>query len=262
LRVRTATEDAAAAAAKPAPQRDTLQVDAGGTMQAQFVREGAGTWHASCAAPCASPIRGRCLPSASPIRCRRADRGPAAAGQRRCCQRRRQEARRRGVAEGARRIQEEGGRSDTPGTAAPFVFDASGGTGYVPDAISLRVDQLDLGPRRLSNVTAGLSRQGELWRASVGADQLEGYIEYRPPRRAYRRRRVYARLARLSLPKGEAERVESLLDSQPAAIPAVDVVADDFESARQASRRLEIEATNRPSPTATAHANGSSPSST
>jgi len=246
LRVRTATEDATAAAGEAAPQRDTLQVDAGGTMQAQFVRERSGD--------VARVVRGavriadpRPMPAervADPLPGEPIEVPPLPAN---------------GVAANVvvkkldveawqralGRIQEEGGRSDTPATAAPFVFDASGGTGYVPDAISLRVEELDLGPRRLSNVTAGLSRQGELWRASVGADQLEGYIEYRPPRRATGAGRVYARLARLSLPKGEAERVESLLDSQPAAIPAVDIVADDFELRGKHLGRLEIEATNR-----------------
>ena len=57
--------------------------------------------------------------------------------------------------------------------------------------------------------------------------------------------RVFARLSRLSLPKGEVERVESLLDEQPATIPALDVVVDDFELRGKRLGRLEIEATNR-----------------
>ncbi|MEO8836733.1 MAG: DUF3971 domain-containing protein, partial [Caldimonas sp.] len=106
--------------------------------------------------------------------------------------------------------------SRTAGTAPPLVFDASGGAGYVPDAISLRVGELAFGARRLDDVTAGLSRQGELWRANVNSDQLDGYIEYRPARRAVvGAGRVFARLSRLSLPKGEDERVESLLEDQP-----------------------------------------------
>ena len=56
---------------------------------------------------------------------------------------------------------------------------------------------------------------------------------------------MFARLARLSLPKGEVERVESLLDAQPATIPALDIVVDDFELRGKRLGRLEIEATNR-----------------
>jgi uncharacterized protein YhdP len=57
--------------------------------------------------------------------------------------------------------------------------------------------------------------------------------------------RVYARLSRLNLPKGEAERVESLLDEQPASVPALDIVVDDFELRGKRLGRLEIEAANR-----------------
>ena len=48
-----------------------------------------------------------------------------------------------------------------------------------------------------------------------------------------------------SLPKGEAERVESLLDEQPASVPALDIVVDDFELRGKRLGRLEIEAANR-----------------
>ena len=42
--------------------------------------------------------------------------------------------------------------------------------------------------------------------------------------------RVYARLSRLSLPKGDDEPVESLLDETAASdLPALDIVVDDFE---------------------------------
>ena len=70
-------------------------------------------------------------------------------------------------------------------------------------------------------------------------------IRAAPGPRAGRRRRVYARLSRLNLPKGEAERVESLLDEQPASVPALDIVVDDFELRGKRLGRLEIEAANR-----------------
>ena len=57
--------------------------------------------------------------------------------------------------------------------------------------------------------------------------------------------RIYARLSRLNLPKGEAERVENLLDEQPASVPALDIVVDDFELRGKRLGRLEIEAANR-----------------
>ena len=144
------------------------------------------------------------------------------------------------------RLQGDAARPAGGAAAAPLVFDSAGGAGYVPDAIALRVGELVIGSRRLANVTAGLTRQAELWRANASADELEGYVEYRPARRgAAGAGRVFARLARLSIPKGDVERVESLLDAPPTTIPALDVVVDDFELRGRRLGRLEIEATNR-----------------
>jgi uncharacterized protein YhdP len=110
----------------------------------------------------------------------------------------------------------------------------------------LRAGDLVFGSRHLANVTVGLSQQGELWRANVDADELDGYIEYRPARRgSVGAGRVFARLSRLSLPKGEAEHVESLLDEQPSTIPALDIVVEDFELRGKRLGRLEVEALNR-----------------
>ena len=122
--------------------------------------------------------------------------------------------------------------------------------GYAPDAIGLRVQELTTGPRRLTHVSAGLSQDAGVWRANLDADQLNGYVEYRPPSRrgSAAAGRVYARLARLSLPKSDVDQVESLLDAQPQALPALDVVVEDFELRGKKLGRVEIEALNRSTP--------------
>ncbi|MGZ8259880.1 MAG: YhdP family protein, partial [Caldimonas sp.] len=247
LRMRTAPEDASTTPGEAgAAVRESLQVDFGGALQVHFVREvsgdsarvvrGAirvGEARTMSAERVADPLPGEPI-EAVPL--------PAS-----------------GVAANVAvkkldvdawqaalaRIQGEAPRAGGAGAAAPLVFDAAGGTGYVPVTIAVRAGEIELGSRRLANVTAGLTQQGELWRANVAADELEGYIEYRPARRASGAGRVFARLARLSLPKGEVERVESLLESQPASIPALDVVVDDFDLRGRRLGRLEIEATNR-----------------
>ncbi|MEP7101878.1 MAG: DUF3971 domain-containing protein, partial [Burkholderiales bacterium] len=130
--------------------------------------------------------------------------------------------------------------------------DASGKSAYEPDTIALRVQELVAGQRRLTRVSAGLSQEAGVWRANVDADQLSGYVEYRVPTRrggaATAGGRVYARLSRLSLPKGDDEQVESLLDQQPASMPALDVVVDDFELHGKRLGRVEVEALNRSGP--------------
>jgi len=131
--------------------------------------------------------------------------------------------------------------------------DSGPNAGYAPDTIGLRVQELVAGPRRLTRVSAGLSQEpGGQWRANVDADQLNGYLEYRPPARrggaAAAGGRVYARLSRLSLPKSDVEQVESLLDQQPASLPALDVVVEDFELRGKHLGRVEIDAVNRATP--------------
>ena len=124
------------------------------------------------------------------------------------------------------------------------------GGGYRPEALALRVQELNVGTRRLTRVVAGVSLDAGIWRANVDADQLNGYVEYRPPSRsnaAVGAGRVFARLSRLSVPRGEVDQVESLLDQQPTTLPALDIVVDDFELRGKRLGRLEIEAVNRSS---------------
>jgi uncharacterized protein (TIGR02099 family) len=131
--------------------------------------------------------------------------------------------------------------------------ETSGTTGYAPDSINLRAQELSAGPRRLTHVSAGLSQDaGGLWRANLDADQMNGHVEYRPPSRrggaAAAGGRVYARLSRLSLPKSDVEQVESLLDEQPRALPALDIVIDDLDLRGKHLGRVEIDAINRATP--------------
>ena len=125
--------------------------------------------------------------------------------------------------------------------------DAAGRSPYWPETISLRVQELVTGPRKLTRVTAGITNEGNLWRANLDADQMSGYVEYRAPMRrsGVAAGRIYARFSRLSLPKSDADQVESLLDQQSASMPALDVVVDDFELRGKRLGRLEIDAVNR-----------------
>jgi len=127
-----------------------------------------------------------------------------------------------------------------PGGAA----EASPPGGYLPDRVGLRVQQLATGSRRITKLVAGLTRDESTWKANVDAEQLNGYVEYRPAR-AGSSGRVLARLTRLSLPKNEVEQVETLLDQAPATMPALDIVVDDLELRGRRLGRVEVEALNR-----------------
>lgn len=119
----------------------------------------------------------------------------------------------------------------------------------LPDRTTLKVRELQAFGRKLTAVNATITRvprerDGSLpWRVQVEADQVSGRIEYRDGASATEGR-VFARLARLSLPQSDATVVESLLD-QTTTVPGLDVVIDDFELRGKRLGRLEIEAVNR-----------------
>jgi uncharacterized protein (TIGR02099 family) len=115
---------------------------------------------------------------------------------------------------------------------------------YLPNSIAVRAQALTFGGRKLHNVVAGGSRDGRIWKSNLDATELNGYLEYRESSDAGPGR-LYARLARLTIAPGAAREVEALLDEQPASIPALDVVVEDFELRGKRLGRVEVEAINR-----------------
>ncbi len=125
---------------------------------------------------------------------------------------------------------------------------ASQALGYLPSTLAVRADVLTVGGRQFNHVVAGGGRDDSLWRANLAADEMNGYLEYRQGSGsavASSAGRVYARLARLTIAPAVATEVEALLDAQPASIPALDIVVDDFELRGKRFGRLEVEAINR-----------------
>ncbi|NPC55044.1 YhdP family protein [Caenimonas soli] len=137
-----------------------------------------------------------------------------------------------------------------PASAAPVAPSpasaaaSSAAMGYLPTVMAVRAKELTLEGRVLRNVVVGGSRDGQVWRANVDADELNGYLEYRQPTGAGAGR-LHARLARLSIAASAAKEVETLLEQQPDSLPALDIVVDDFELRGKKLGRLEIDAVNR-----------------
>ncbi|WP_422823975.1 YhdP family protein [Variovorax robiniae] len=111
---------------------------------------------------------------------------------------------------------------------------------YLPTLIAVRAQELVMSGRKLQNVVLGGSRDGQVWRANIDANDLNGYAEYRQSQDG----RLYARLARLRIAPSEATDVESLLDEKPGTLPALDIVVDDFELFNRRLGRAEINAVN------------------
>lgn len=115
---------------------------------------------------------------------------------------------------------------------------------FMPTSLAVRTRELTVDGRKLHNLVVGASRDGLLWRANLDASELNGYLEYRQPSDAGAGR-VHARLARLTLAPGIDREVEAILHEQPASIPALDIVIEDFEIRGKRLGRLEVEAVNR-----------------
>ena len=135
-------------------------------------------------------------------------------------------------------------RAPTAGAGGNASASGSAALTYLPTSLAVRSRELMVGGRKLANVVVGGSREGLTWRANVDAQELNGYVEYRQPSGAGAGR-VYARLARLTLAQASAKDVETLLDEQPATVPALDIVVDDLELRGKRLGRVEIEAVNR-----------------
>lgn len=129
-------------------------------------------------------------------------------------------------------------------TGAPPGPLSSNAQSYLPSSIALRARELSVEGRTLHHLVVGGSRDGRIWRANVDAEELNGYVEYRQPQGSGSGR-VYGRLARLNIAAAAAGDVEALLEQQPAGIPALDVVVDEFELKGRRLGRLEIDAVNR-----------------
>ncbi len=148
---------------------------------------------------------------------------------------------------------QDGAPAAAAAVAAATVPVADPAHDYLPTRLGLRAGALAVQGRTLHQVVAGISRQGEAWRANVDARELNGYVEWQDGTGAGggpAQPRLRARLARLALPETAETRADDLLlDSRPPeTLPALDIAVQDFELRGRRLGRLEIEARNRQGP--------------
>lgn len=114
---------------------------------------------------------------------------------------------------------------------------------YLPTRMGLQANTLTAEGRTLHQVVAGGTREGQSWRANVDARELSGQVSFRPSG-GDQPGLLFARLARLNLPPSSAADVESLLDTAPSNLPALDIVIEELELRDKKLGRVEIEAVN------------------
>lgn len=114
---------------------------------------------------------------------------------------------------------------------------------YLPTRLGLQANTLTAEGRTLHQVVAGGSREGMRWHANVDARELSGQVAFRPSG-GDQPGLLFARLTRLNLPPSTAADVESLLDTAPSNLPALDIVIEQLELRDKKLGRVEIEAVN------------------
>lgn len=123
---------------------------------------------------------------------------------------------------------------------------------YLPNRLAVQTQTLTTDGRTLHQVVAGITRESSTWKANVDARELSGQIEYTLPS-ATHAGRVYARLSRLNLPPSSISDVESMLETPPVSMPALDIEVSDLELRGKKLGRVDIEAINtEPRPMAAA----------
>jgi len=119
-----------------------------------------------------------------------------------------------------------------------------GAQDYMPTFAALQADQIRVADRVIHKVVVGGTRQDDLWRLNIGADELNGSAEVRPSRGNVPAQ-LYVRLAYLNIPPSLVPDVERMLTEQPSSIPTLDIVVGELTLRGKKLGRVEIEAVNR-----------------
>ncbi len=135
-------------------------------------------------------------------------------------------------------------RKTTPRSVVGAEATSDDAQDYMPAFAALRADQIKVSDRVIHQVLVGGTRQGDLWRLNISADELNGSAEVRPSNGNVPAQ-LYVRLAYLNIPPSSVPDVERLLTEQPSSIPTLDIVVNELTLRDKKLGRLEIEAVNR-----------------
>ncbi len=115
-----------------------------------------------------------------------------------------------------------------------------------PEVLAARATELILLGKKLDNVVVGASHQNDAWQANIDSEQASGYVTWNQPQAGHGLGKVTARLASLVIPKSAASEVSDLLEGKDTAteMPAVDIVAENFELFGKKFGHLELAAHN------------------
>ncbi|MFZ6659052.1 YhdP family protein [Undibacterium sp. TJN19] len=116
-----------------------------------------------------------------------------------------------------------------------------------PTSMAARTPELHIMGKQLENVVVGVSHQKNVWQANIHSNQAAGYLTWNEGTAGQGLGSVTARLSNLIIPQSAAADVSELLEgkSTTTQIPALDIVAENFELFNKKLGYLELQATNQ-----------------
>ncbi|EGF30475.1 exported protein [Oxalobacteraceae bacterium IMCC9480] len=117
-----------------------------------------------------------------------------------------------------------------------------------PDVMAARATELIIAGKKLDNVVIGMSRLKNVWQANIDSGQASGYLTWIEAPSGRGLGKVTARLSTLTIPQSAATQVTDLLEDKDAAtqIPALDIIAENFQLIGKPFGRVELLANNVP----------------
>lgn len=137
--------------------------------------------------------------------------------------------------------------SDKPREGAPTADNGPDLAQYLePDVMAARATELIIGGKKLDNVVVGVSRQKNIWQANIDAAQASGYLNWAEAPSGRGLGKVTARLSSLTIPQSAKADVTDLLEGKNnvTQIPALDIVAENFQLLGKNFGRVELVANN------------------
>ncbi|WP_325512547.1 YhdP family protein [Oxalicibacterium sp.] len=111
-----------------------------------------------------------------------------------------------------------------------------------PNTLAVRANELYLLGKKIDDVVVGVSHDANIWQANINSKQAAGYLTWIESSSGRGLGKVTARLASLVVPKTAGSEVKDLLDDtdKTTEMPALDIVADDFQLFDRKLGRLEL----------------------
>ncbi|MBP8307987.1 MAG: TIGR02099 family protein [Burkholderiaceae bacterium] len=122
------------------------------------------------------------------------------------------------------------------------------GFSLLPSTVAVVSPLVTVGGKRLHDVVFGATRVEGFWRANIGAREVNGFFNWREPAPGQRIGTLTARFTRLEIPKARASEFESLLDTSPDELPALDIAAEELVLGDRRLGAMSLKATNGGTP--------------